>query len=625
MDNRVSILRIVVVIILILLVLRAGQLQLLMGNYYYELSEGNRLSERPISAPRGRIIDRNNNILVSNKESYNLYLLPNEVSPEYEVEDLLMKLSDITGIDLELLNNNYEMGKSDSSSAVLLRRNISREMLVIVKENDDNLPGILIEDSSMREYVYGEFAPHLIGYVGEISLEELRRFSVEGYNYRGGDVVGKTGLEAEYEFYLRGHSGIEQVEVNSQGKIVKTLSIKSPVTGNDIILNLDLELQQYVERILEDELYRLREIAENDDELFPPTGAAVIVMDPNTGAILAMVSKPGYDLNDFARGLSYEKFDQLNNDPLRPLYNRPIMSQVNPGSIFKLVTGTAAIENLGVNADTVFVDETGKYTIGEWEYRNWHQGGEGKLSFTRAIARSNNVVFYKLGHQLYNEYRGDRLAWTARQYGLGSKTGVDLPTEKEGLVPDNDWKWRTQGEIWYPGDAVHLSIGQKITTTPLQLINMVSAIANGGNLYQPYIVDKIVNADNEIVVDFKPELSRKLPFEEETYEILRQGLIEVTNASYGTASSRFRDFPVKVAGKTGTAQTSAAGANHGWFAGFAPANDPEIAVLVFLEEGNSSAYTLPIAKEIFREYFGIEEPVEDDQTEEGSEDGSANG
>ena len=609
MNNRVNILRIIIVAILIILALRAGQLQLLMGNYYYQLSEGNRLSERPISAPRGKIIDRDNNILVSNKESYDLYLLPNEIPPEFDVEKLLSIIGGITELDAGMLESNYQKGKSHSSSAVLLKRNISRETMVIVKENSDKLSGILIEESSMREYVYGDLAPHLIGYVGEVSTDELRDFTVDGYNYKAGDIVGKNGLEKEYELYLRGHSGIEQLEVNSRGEKVKTLSIKPPIVGNNLVLNIDLELQQYVEKVLEEELYKLREIAENDSELFPPTGVAAIVMDPNTGAILSMVSKPGYDLNDFIRGLSYEEYKSLKDDPLNPLFNRPIMSQVNPGSIFKLVTGTAAIENLGVRADTIFNDRSGKYTIGEWEYRNWHKGGEGKLSFTKAIARSNNVIFYQLGHQLYKKYKGEKLAWTARQYGLGSETNVDLPNEKDGLVPDNDWKWETQGEIWYPGDAVHLSIGQKITTTPLQMINLLSAIANGGNLYQPYLVDKITDSKSEVIVDFKPKLLRRLPFDNGTYDILRKGMIEVTNASYGTASKYFVDFPVKVAGKTGTAQTSATGANHGWFAGFAPIDNPEVVVLIFLEQGNSSAYTLPIAVKIFQEYFGIREPA----------------
>ncbi|MFW6022156.1 MAG: penicillin-binding protein 2 [Halanaerobiaceae bacterium] len=611
MNNRVNTLRMFVVFCLVILVLRAGQLQIIKGNYYYQLSEGNRLSEHPISAPRGKIVDRENNILVSNKEAYNIYILPNEISPEFELKEILTELGQITSLDIELLYENYERGKNYSASAVLLKRNVSRETMVIIEENIDNLPGILIKESSMREYVYGEFAPHVLGYVGEINKNELKNLSGEGYNYRMGDIVGKTGLEKEYELYLRGQNGIEQIEVNNRGEKVKTLSTKRPVAGNNLILNLDMELQNYIEGILEEELFHLRDIAKNDSELFPPTGAAAIMMDPNDGSILSMVSIPGYDLNSFVTGLSHEAYAELNNDPFNPLYNRLTMNEVNPGSIFKLVTGAAAIEYMGVNENTVFQDETGKYTIGKWEYKNWHSGGEGELSFSRAIARSNNVVFYQLGHQLYKEYNGEKLAWTARQFGLGNKTGVDLPNEKKGLVPDNKWKLEDSGEIWYPGDAVHLSIGQKVTTTPIQLISLVSAIANDGNLYRPYIVDKIVSANNELVLDITPELIRRLPFDKNTYSILRKGMTEVTNASYGTASRYFMDFPIKVAGKTGTAQTSIAGANHGWFAGFAPVDNPEIALLVFLEEGNSSSYTLPIAVKIFQKYFDVEEQIEE--------------
>jgi penicillin-binding protein 2 len=602
MIDRLKFFKIAVTFVLLILIIRAGQLQLMLGNYFYELAEGNRLSERPVSAPRGKILDINGNVLVSNREAYNLYIMPNEVPPEVGIDDLLLKLEKLTGIDSSIMKENYNL-EGRSSSAVLIKRNISRETMVIIQENSSILPGIFIEASSMREYVYGNFAAHLLGYVGEISSDELRMYSQSNHIYRGGDIVGKTGLEREYELYLRGENGIEQIEVNSRGEKVKTVSIKPPIPGNDLILNIDLELQQYVEQILEEELYRLRDYAKNDPELYPPTGAAAIVMDPNTGKILSMVSVPKYDPNAFVRGLTYEEYDFLNNDPLKPLYDRTIMSQVNPGSVFKLVTGTAAIENLGVTADTVFTDSTGKYTIGEWEYRNWLTYGEGKLNFTKAIARSNNVVFYQLGHRLYNEYGGDMLAWTARQYGFGSKTGIDLPGEKEGLVPDNEWKLRTQGEIWYPGDAVHLAIGQKITTTPIQLINFISAIANGGTLYRPYLVDRIIDSNNEIVFENKPEIIRRLPFKSSTYNILKKGMYEAANASYGTASKYFADLTVKVAGKTGTAQTGAGGANHGWFAGFVPADKPEIAVLVFLQEGNSSSYTLPIARSIIEKYF----------------------
>lgn len=605
MDERLKVFKIVIVLTLLILAVRAGQLQLIMGDYFYELSEGNRLSERPISAPRGKIMDRSGNIFVSNREAYDLYLLPNEVSPEITVENLLQKLAKLTGLDYEILKNNYN-NRERSASAVLLRRNISREMMVIIQENKDALPGVYIESSSMRDYVYGDLASHFLGYVGEISLSELKEFNEQGYNYRGGDVVGKIGLEKEYEQYLRGYDGIEQIEVNSRGQKVKTLSIKPPVPGNNLVLNIDLELQQYFEDILLEEFYRLREIAADDPELFPPTGAAGIVMNPNNGEILAIVSVPKFDPNKFVSGLSYEEYAALINDPLKPLFNRPIMSQVNPGSVFKLVTGTAAIEYLGVKADTVFYDKNGKYTIGDWEYRNWLSWGEGKIDFIRAFARSNNVVFYQLGHELYKLDRGEKMAWTARQYGFGSLTGIDLPGEKTGLVPDNEWKLRTQGEIWYPGDAVHLAIGQKITVTPLQLVNFISVIANGGTLYRPHLVDKIVDVNGEVVLDIKPEVIRKVPFKKSTFEILKKGMIAAANEPYGTASRHLRDLSVKVAGKTGTAQTGAGSANHGWFAGFAPADDPEIAIVVFLEAGNSSSYTLPVAARVIEKYFSLQ-------------------
>lgn len=609
MDRRIFILKILILCILLLLILRAGQLQLIMGDYYYQLSEGNRLSQRPISAPRGWILDRNNNVLVSNKLSYNLYLLPNEVPSNYSVEFLLKKVSELTGLDFDILLENYNRGKGKSSSAIILKRNIPPEDWLIVEENSNDLPGILVKEATIRDYIHGDLAAHILGYVGEITLEELKRLTNAGYDYKGGDIVGRTGLEKEYEIYLKGINGIEQFEVNSSGERIRSLGIRPPVPGNDLVLNLDLKLQEYTEDLLLEHFLYLRKIAEEEPDLFPPAGAAAVIMEPNSGAILAMVSIPGYDLNKFARGISEEEYRKLSTDPLKPLENRPIRYAVNPGSIFKLVTGTAAIEYLGITADTLFTDDDGVYRIGEWEYRNWHEGGDGELDFAKAIARSNNIVFYELGHRLYNKYKGERLAWTARQYGFGSVTGIDLPGEVVGLVPDNEWKLKAEGTIWYPGNSLHLSIGQIVETTPLQLITMVSAIANGGKLYRPFVVDKILGSEGEIVKDIQPEVRRVLPFEKETFRILRQGMIEATNKDYGTASATFKDFPVKVAGKTGTAQTSKTGANHGWFAGFAPVEDPEIAVLVFLEGGNSSRYTLPIAAGIFRQYFGIEEEV----------------
>jgi penicillin-binding protein 2 len=615
MNKRILFLRILVFSIFAFLILRAGQLQLLMGNYYYQLSDGNRISLTPIHAPRGRIIDRNSNIMVSNKLSYTLYLLPNEVSPDHSVDFLLTRLSNLTGIELELLKNNYQRGKSKSSSAVILQRNLSQEAMVIIKENADKLPGLLVKESSRRDYVYGDLAPHVFGYVGEIGPEELKSLRDQGYDYQVGDIVGITGLEKKYELYLKGIDGIEQFEVNSLGERIRSLGTKPPVVGDDLILNLDLGLQQCVEALLKEQFQYLRENAEKDPDLYPPTGVATIVMETDSGAIRAMASIPGYDLNKFVEGLSIEGFQDLAGNPLNPLLNKNTMAAVPPGSIFKLVTGTAAIEYLGVRGETVFNDQNGLFYIQNWSrpYRNWHDGGEGRLNFIRAIARSNNIVFYQLGYQLYQEYKGEKLSDTARKYGLGEKTGIDLTEEKAGLVPDEEWKKEIKKEGWYPGDAVNLSIGQGgLLTTPLQLISMVNAIANGGVLYQPYLVDKIISPEGEVLLDHKPEVRANLPFRKETFRILQEGMINAANAVYengmqGTAARTFKDFPVKIAGKTGTAQTGSSKLNHGFFAGYAPADDPEITLLIFLENGNSSGYTLPIAADIFRYYFGLNE------------------
>ncbi|MGM0437167.1 MAG: penicillin-binding protein 2 [Bacillota bacterium] len=606
MNKRLKIVKFVVIAIIIFLVLRGGHLQLISGDYYFELSEGNRISLRPINAPRGKIIDKNGEIIASNKLSYNLYLLPNEVSPKLKVEDVIDRLSEFTNLDTESLKEKYRENNDIYNSSLLLKRNISSKNMISIEENTKELPGLVIEDSFLRQYPFDNKSSHVLGYVGQINEELLKKFNEEGKNYRGGDIIGIAGLEKEYESYLNGKNGVEQIEVNNMGYKVKTIGMKSPEPGNDLVLNIDLDLEARIENKLTAAFEDLKEEARDDEELTVPTGASAIVLDVNTGAVRAMTSIPNFDPNNFSNGISEEKYNKLQNDPNHPLLNRNIMSAIPPGSIFKLVTGTAGIKYLDIDANTEFVDENAKFYIPDWSqpFRNWNPVGEGKLEFTKAIARSNNIVFYKIGYRLYEKYKGEKLIETAREYGLGEKTGIDLPQEKSGLVPDREWKQEEVGEGWYPGDSVNLSIGQGgLLTTPLQLSLLVSSIANEGTLYKPQIVDKIIDDDGNIVKDFDKEVKKDLPFSKNTYNILKNGMEEVTNAEYGTASSVFEDFPIKIAGKTGTAETGIS--NHGWFAGFAPADDPEIVVVVFLENGNSSSNTLPVAKEIFNEYFGL--------------------
>ena len=607
--DRHRILRLIILLIFIILLSRAAYLQIAAGDYYYELSEGNRISVRPINAPRGRIYDRRGEIIVSNRLTYNLYLMQNEIPPERTTEEILTELSELSNLSESRILSNYHNSEVDTAvDPILLARHLSKEDMVIIAENEDILPGLLVKESSLRDYIYPEELVHTTGYIGEINERELISFNEAGHTYRGGDFVGKGGLEKEYEFYLNGERGAEQIEVNSRGEKIKTIGIKSPEAGSDLILNIDFSMQSTVERLLEKNYQNLRELAAEDEDRSMPTGISALVMDIDTGGIISSVSLPDYNLNLFAKGISRSDYQELISDPLRPMINRNTMTAVPPGSIFKLVTGTAAMEELGVRANTSFYDSNGTFYIPNWSrpFRNWNPVGEGKLDFVKSIARSNNIVFYELSYDLYKEYNGDKLAEYARKYGLGSRTGIDLPSEKKGLVPDDSWKRSQLNQGWYPGDSVNLSIGQgSLLTTPVQIASLISAVAAEGLAYKPQLVKQIKNSEGEIVKNFKPEITIDLRAEIDSrvFAALQQGMHDVVNKSYGTASRHFKDFPLTAAGKTGTAQTG--GANHAWFGGYAPYDEPQIAVVVFIENGGSSAYSVPIAREIMEYYFGF--------------------
>lgn len=644
MNKRLKIFRYIMIMLMLILFLRAGYLQLVQGEYYRKLSEGNRTSYRPINAPRGKIYsyfeEEEENpreyLMAANKMAYSIYILPQEVPEQLEVTGLINRLVEICDLEFdnepesprESLYYNYRvnrkrnieaMGSVFTSFPVLIKRNISPENMLLIKENQERLPGLTVEDYPARDYNYNDLAAHVLGYVGEVNKEELR--NDEGQNYRVGDYTGKTGLEATYETYLRGTGGMEQIEINNRGEKIQTLGTRPPESGYDLVLNIDLELQKKTEKLLEDHIELLREQRqkeeqEDDESGSFLTGAAVILMEPDTGALKALTSYPSFDLNLFARGISAGNYEELISNPRRPFLNRTT-TPYPAGSVFKLVTGTAAIEELGVRGETKFVDENGLFYIPGWSrpFKNWHPVGEGEIDFTRAIARSNNIVFYELGYELYQNFGGEKLIEYSRRYGFGELTGVDLPYESRGQIPDHRWKMQTRGEGWYPGDSVNLAIGQGgLLVTPLQLLNMVSVVANRGKIYRPRLVNRVLDQDGSILEQWEPEVITELDVGEEAFEILEEGMIDTTEKDYGTGSGYFSDLSYKVAGKTGTAQTAVEGENHGWFVGYAPASDPEVAFVVFLENGASSANTLPLVGDILTEYFSEAETINEEKS-----------
>ena len=487
-----------------------------------------------------------------------------------------------------------------------IKRNLTQEEMVILEELRPEMPGVVVERISVRDYVYGSTGSHLLGYVGAISGEELQTLKTQGY--RGDDNIGKSGLEKYYESYLRGKDGSEDIEVDSHGQKIRTLGVNNPIPGSNLVTNIDLGLQMKAEQLLDETIAKLRENAKTDRDLKGgPTGGAIIVMNPNNGKILAMTSRPNFDLNMFAGGINAEDFKRLSSrEANKPFVNRAVGVTPPSGSIFKIVSASTFLQEGIINQHTFVYDGNGRYIIGKWTFDNWARkthGGYGSLNIIGALAYSNNIFFYDIAHREYRMGKGGRiLPQYARYYGLGSKTGIDLPGEEPGFVPDVDWKKQTLKESWLPGNELHLSIGQGyLKTSPIQLLNLVATVANGGTLYQPYIVDRIESYDGLLIKQYEPKVMGTVPVSKENMELVKKGMVGVT--TFGTAAGQMAGLPFKVAGKTGTAQSMASVANHGWFAGFAPAEKPELAVLVFLEHGTSSSYTLPIARGLFKYYI----------------------
>jgi len=431
---------------------------------------------------------------------------------------------------------------------------------------------------------------HIMGYTGKINQDELDKF---GDEYLPIDYIGKMGIEYFWENELKGQSGKKQIEVDALGKEKKILGQVEPKDGHNLVLSLDIEQQLKLEEILTKTLENLK-----------LTRASAVVLDPNNGEILAMVSLPAYNNNAFARGISQEEYSALINHPDYPLFNRAISGEYPSGSTIKPLMAAAALQEGIITENTSFLS-TGGLRIGEWFFPDWKAGGHGRTNVRKAISNSVNTFFYYIGGG-YDDFRGlgvDRIVQYGKLFGLGSQLGIDLAGEADGFLPSREWKEEERGERWYVGDTYHLAIGQgDLLVTPLQVAVFTSVFANGGALYRPHFVRQILSSDDQIIRESQNDPIRKDFIDSYNIHVVREGMRQTITS--GSARS-LNSVPATVAGKTGTAQWSSTKENHAWFSGFAPYENPELAFAILVEEGGEgSSVAVPIAKEFLEWYFG---------------------
>ncbi|KYZ75402.1 peptidoglycan glycosyltransferase [Anaerosporomusa subterranea] len=565
--QRLDVMGMLVMLIFVALVSRLSYLQIAQGKHFEDLANGNRIRLIPIQAPRGIFYDRNGVQLVTNRPGFTVdFMLPSG-QPEPQV---LEKLSQILGMKKEEILAKLEQRKG-SFDPVRIKANVGPEIVAKIEERRNELPGVIIEIQPVRTYNNKTFAAHLFGYVSEINDTELEKRKSDGY--KAGDIIGKFGLERVFDKELRGIDGGGQTEVNVSGRPVQVLGKKDPIPGQNLVLTIDYRIQKAAEMAIDETLKYLQ----TQTEFRNAHAASVVALNPKTGEVLAMVSRPAFDPNLFAGGISEKDWKLINENPFNPMDNKAISGEYPPGSVFKIVTGTAALELKKVTPEEKILD-TGRHWL--IDKSNAHGEALGWINFNEAFAKSDNVYFYEMGNRLGI----DNLEKYARMFGLGAFTGINLLGESDGLVANRRYKEKVYGEQWYLSETFDAAIGQGFNlVTPLQQAQLIAQIASGGLRYRPYLVKQITGPDGKVVKDYAPEQVGKVDISPANLELIRNGLRDVALPG-GTAGYLFADFPVQIAGKTGTAENSH-GADHGWFVAYAPYEDPTIAVAVIVEQG----------------------------------------
>ena len=586
--NRAIIAGLIVVLALLGILARMVYLQIFQHRHFTTLAQDNRVKLIPLPPTRGLIYDRNNRLLALNRPAFNLEIVPEKVEDLQDTLERLGRIVELSPTDIERFEKARRQQRRFESIPVKL--DISDEEAALFAVNQHQFPGVSIRARLTRTYPLGKILSHGVGYVGRISLEDLR--SIDASNYAGTTYIGKTGVEKSYEEILHGKVGFQQVEVNALGKTVRILQEMPPQPGKSLRLHLDTELQKVALEALGD------------------FNGAAVAIDPRNGGVLALVSKPGFDPNPFVEGISSRDYKALRSDPDKPLFNRALKGTYPPGSTVKPFMGLAGLE-LGV-----ITRETKKYCPGffrlpghDHKYRDWKKGGHGRVDVDIAITQSCDVFFYNLAHEI----GVDKLQAYLKQFRFGEKTGIDMVGERRGIRPSREWKRKRFKQVWYPGETVIMGIGQGyFQATPLQLAAATAAIANDGHYLEPRLVAELLDensAERSLVEATDHHIPQRDP---QNWDEVREAMLHVVEGRRGTAR-RIRNQHYRIAGKTGTAQvfTVAQDAeydeeevalhmrDHALFIAYAPVEDPQIAVAVIVENGgHGGSVAAPIAKKI---------------------------
>lgn len=614
LQRRITIFGIFILVIFCVLFARIWFMQIVSGGNYTKEAEGNRIREISQEAPRGKILDKSGDVLVKNRNALTISVVPAEIGDDGKV---ITRLSKLLGIGEKNIKYKIENSQEKNKRAVLIASDVGEDMITYVREHEREFPGVIAGTRPVREYKYGTMAAHIIGYLGEISPEVLK--DKKGKGYEAGDEIGLSGVEAVYDEELRGEVGKYRLEVDASGTAIREISRQEPRSGDNLRLTIDKDAQMVVEEALmqEIELAKGRYDPEKDKK-YEATGGAAVVLNPKNGEILAMASYPTLDLNQFVGGIDKKAWDDLTNPANNyPMNNRAIMSELPPGSTFKVVTALAALEEGTFKIDAPFVCNN-VFTKGPFkDYPKKCWSTHHTINLFNGIVQSCDIVFYEIGYSFYGRQTSEegRPLWDyARDFNLGKKTGIDLVSEMDGRVPNPEWKKQFNKDnkayqVWYPGDTVNMAIGQgDLLATPLQMAVLYAGIANNGEFVRPHLMKSLESVDGEVTEKAKTEVVSELSYDKQNLSSVTSALTGVVQGK-GTASNTFDGFPlaaIPVAGKTGTSEIINKQST-AWFVCFAPANDPKYVISVTIEEGGHGGESAaPVARRILDGLFQIE-------------------